>query len=94
MTKKDIKAATTSRSLNGVYKKSNPMDKEWKCIINSDTYVSDNRRQICRDDGIEQGTILKNGNPLNGVKGWDKEHFIDSLYRYLNEPEQAITQTY
>jgi len=88
ITKKEIKASTTSRSLKGVYPKYGHMDKEWKCVINGDTYISDNRRQICRDDGVEQGTILKNGKPLSGVCGWDKEHFADSLYRHLNGLEQ------
>ena len=55
---------------------------------NGDIYISDNRRQTCRDDGIEQGTILKNGKPLIGVKGWNKRHFVDSLYRHLNGIEQ------
>ena len=88
ITKKEIKTATTSRSLNGVYQKYNPMDREWECVINGDTYISDNRRQDCRDDGVEQGTILKNNEPLSGVHGWDKEHFVDSLYRHLNGLEQ------
>lgn len=88
ITKKEINAAITSRSLNGVYPKYGPMDREWKCVINGDTYISDNRRQICRDDGVEQGTILKNGEPLNGVKGWNKRHMADSLYRHLNGLEQ------
>jgi hypothetical protein len=88
ITKKEINAAITSRSLNGVYPKYNPMDREWKCVINGDTYISDNRRQTCRDDGVEQGTILKNGEPLKGVYGWTKENMTDSLYRHLNGLEQ------
>ncbi len=90
ITKKEIHKLTTSRSLKGVYSHlpQGSFDREYKCEINGDVYISDNRRQISRDDGVTQGTMLKNGKPLDGVLGWTKEHFVDSLYRYLNGIEQ------
>ena len=92
ITKKSIRVLTTVRSLRGVYPNllHNPYDREFRCEINGDVYVSDNRRQDCRDDGVEQGTIIMNGTPINGFHGWDKTHFIESLYQYLNKDNKPI----
>jgi hypothetical protein len=90
VTKKHIRSVTTIRKLKGVYPHlpQDSFDREFKCELNGNVYVSDNRRQYCRDDGVTQGTVIKNGKPLDGVLGWTKEHFVDSVYRYVNGKPQ------
>lgn len=76
ITKKFIRSQITIKSL-GSY------DREYSIVIDGHTYVSNNLRQWTRTDNITQGSILKDGIPLD-ITGWDKEDFVDNLYEYIN----------
>lgn len=84
ITKKLIGELTKERSVKDTHSLCTKSYSEWICVIDGDTYVSDNRTQEIRKDGITQGTILKNGKPLFDITGCNSVEFIESVYNYIN----------